>query len=149
MRLEIARIDHVALAAWHIEDRLPLYRDIMGFRVDDARVDQDLGFAGTSLRLPGLDTGVEIIEPFNDESLIGRFLRHKGQGVHHVSVEVRDVESAATALRAAGIEPVSMRQTESGPEFFIHPRDAGGVLVHITPTGRRTRTARPRVGPPA
>lgn len=132
MGFDITRIDHVSLAAWKADDRLPLYRDVMGFALDNVYVNEEDGFKNHLYRLPGIETGLEFIETEHEDAMVGRFLRSRGPGFHHMSIFVKDVASAAAALEAVGIRAAGMRETEYGPMFYIHPRDSGGVLIHVS-----------------
>jgi methylmalonyl-CoA epimerase len=132
MAFEIVRVDHVSLAAWKAADRLRLYRDVLGFVPEATWVNEEDGFTNYLYRLPGVEPGIEFIEPVAEEAMVGRFLRSRGEGVHHISLIVKDVHAAAAALEAAGIRAAGMQETEYGPRFYIHPRDSGGVLFHVS-----------------
>lgn len=132
MAFEITRVDHISIAAWSTRERLPLYRDVMGMEFDTTWVNEEDGFTNNIYRKPGVEPGFEFIEPVAEEAMVGRFLRHKGPGVHHVSLLVKDVASAAAALEAVGIKAAGLRETAYGMMFYIHPRDSGGVLIHVS-----------------
>jgi methylmalonyl-CoA/ethylmalonyl-CoA epimerase len=84
------------------------------------------------LSIPGSDTRLELIAPAGDDSFIARFLGQKGSTVHHLTFEVTDIREAARVLREYGIEPFGYREdAEWARELFIHPRDAGGVLIQL------------------
>ncbi len=89
------------------------------------------GYIGLEMSIPGSDTKWEILEPAGENSFVERFLAQRGPGVHHVTFEVEDVEAAAKELRARGIEPFGLRLEGRARELFIHPRDAGGVLIQL------------------
>ncbi len=135
------RVDHVSMAVWSIEQALPLFTELFGwaeaggpgkgrFRNEDA------GFAGVVLDVPGADgqrqMQWEILEPIGEESFIAKFLRERGPGLHHVTIEVEDADAAAAAMRAKGIEPFGgPRVSWDWKEMFIHPKATQGVLFQL------------------
>ncbi len=131
--LPIKRIDHVSIAARSIEERAEFFGKLFGMELG-GRFDQpEDGYNGVELRIPGSDTKWEILEPAGEDSFVERFLAQRGPGVHHVTFEVEDIEEAARELRAMGIEPFGMRVVSDwNKELFIHPRDAGGVLIQLS-----------------
>ena len=134
--LPIKRIDHVAIAAESIDERVRFLSELFGMK-PGARYDnpQD-GYNGVELSIPGSDTKWEVIEPAGENSFVTRFLGQRGPGLHHVTFEVTDIEAAAKVLRERGIEPVGMRVEGAwNKELFIHPRDTGGVLIQLYQQG--------------
>ncbi len=134
--LRIKRIDHIAVAAASIDERVSFFSRLFGMKVRGDKYDnpQD-GYCGLELTIPGSETKWEIIEPSGENSFVQKFLETRGPGLHHVTFEVDDIEAAAKELRAQGIEPFGMRLENAwNKELFIHPRDAGGVLVQLYQT---------------
>lgn len=134
--LPIKRIDHVAIAAESIDERVKFLSELFGMKAG-ARYDnpQD-GYNGVELSIPGSDTKWEVIEPAGENSFVTRFLGQRGPGLHHVTFEVTDIEAAAKVLRERGIEPFRMRVEGAwNKELFIHPRDTGGVLIQLYQEG--------------
>ena len=134
--LPIKRIDHVAIAAESIDERVRFLSELFGMK-PGARYDnpQD-GYNGVELSIPGSDTKWEVIEPAGENSFVTRFLGQRGPGLHHVTFEVTDIEAAAKVLRERGIEPFRMRVEGAwNKELFIHPRDTGGVLIQLYQQG--------------
>jgi methylmalonyl-CoA epimerase len=78
---------------------------------------------------------VHIVSSLTDDAVIARFIRDRGEGVHHIAFRVRDMDETVSRLRAKGVrlvpnEPVSLGP--SGPSYiFIHPRSAHGVLIEL------------------
>ena len=134
--LPIKRIDHVAIAAESIDERVRFLSELFGMK-PGARYDNPLdGYNGVELTIPGSDTKWEVIEPAGENSFVTRFLGQRGPGLHHVTFEVTDIEAAAKVLRERGIEPFGMRVEGAwNKELFIHPRDTGGVLIQLYQQG--------------
>lgn len=136
MALGLKRLDHVCMAVWKIEDQLPFFTDIFGWKEAGRFRNDDAGFAGVVLDVPGADgqrqMQWEILEPTGDDSFIAKFLNERGPGLHHVTLEVLNADNAAAALKECGIEPFGgPRVSYDWKEMFIHPKASGGVLFQL------------------
>ena len=130
--LKIKRLDHVGVAVWKVDDALPLFTGLFGMRLAGRFRSEEDGYQGVTLDIAGGTVQWELIEPTGDDTFVARFLQERGPGLHHVTFEVEDVAEAAEALRKQGIEPFrGVREEATWKETFIHPRDAGGVLVQL------------------
>ena len=94
--------------------------------------------AGEGVRVAMLSGGaggrVELLEPVDEESAVGRFLARRGEGMHHLAVRVGDVDAEFARMKAEGRRLVQdeVRVGAGGHRyFFVHPASAGGVLVEI------------------
>lgn len=126
-----ARIAHIGIAVRALDDLMPFYRDVLGMHVvplDDA----------DGARIAGVEAGdalVELLEPANPESPIGKFVAKRGPGIHHVCFEVDDLVGTLQRCRAAGIRLID-EQPRLGAEgkhiAFLHPSSTGGVLIELT-----------------
>jgi methylmalonyl-CoA/ethylmalonyl-CoA epimerase len=141
MTVGLKRVDHVSMAVWKIEDALPFFTELFGWREAGGEGkgrfrNEAAGFAGIVLDVPGADgqrqMQWEILEPIGDDSFIAKFLRERGPGLHHVTLQVDDAEKAAGGLREHGIEPFGgPRVSWDWKEMFIHPKASGGVLFQL------------------
>ena len=131
-QIGIKRLDHVCWAVHKLEDTLPLLTELMGMRETGRWENEEQGFRGISLELPGGTAHFELLEPLGEDSYLHRFLEERGPGLHHVTFEVSDIDSAAQAVRDFGIEPFRGVQRGHGwAETYIHPKDSGGVLFQF------------------
>ena len=131
-QIGIKRLDHVCWAVHKLEDTLPLLTELMGMRETGRWENEEQGFRGVSLELPGGTAHFELLEPLGEDSFLHRFLEERGPGLHHVTFEVSDIDSAAQAVRDYGIEPFRGVQRGHGwAETYIHPKDSGGVLFQF------------------
>jgi methylmalonyl-CoA/ethylmalonyl-CoA epimerase len=127
----IGRVHHVALVVSSIDDSLGLWRDALGLDLETV-----MDIESDRVRIAFLGVGeskVELVEPTDDTTGVARFLENKGEGFHHVCLEVPDLASALTALAADGIELIDAapRRGAEGPVAFLHPRSCHGVLVEL------------------
>ena len=126
-----ARLAHVGIAVRDIDALMSFYSDVLGMAVhplgnsDGARI---TGFtAGDAL--------VELLEPADDESPIGKFIAKRGPGIHHVCFVVDDLAAALERCRGAGIRLIDEEPrigAEGKPIAFLHPSSTGGVLIELT-----------------
>ncbi len=131
-QIGIKRLDHVCWAVHKLEDALPMLTELMGMRETGRWENEEQGFRGVSLELPGGTAHFELLEPLGEDSFLHRFLEERGPGLHHVTFEVSDIDSAAQAVRDFGVEPFRGVQRGHGwAETYIHPKDSGGVLFQF------------------
>ncbi|MCI0850259.1 MAG: VOC family protein [Chloroflexi bacterium] len=129
--LGIKRIDHICMAVWKLNDRLPMLTELFGMKVAGRFDNPQVGYNGVTLDIPGGGTQWELLEPAGNDSFIERFLQDRGPGLHHVTYEVESVEKATKALEDYGYEPFGGRSYEGYKEVYMHPRDTGGVLFQL------------------
>ena len=131
-RIPIKRLDHVCWAVHKLDDALPLLTELMGMKLAGRWQNEEQGFRGVSLEVPGGTGHFELLEPLGEDSFLHRFLEERGPGLHHVTFEVDDVDAAAQAIRDFGMEPFRGVQRSHGwAETYIHPKDSGGVLFQF------------------
>jgi len=133
---EPAVLDHVAIAVKDLDAAVAFYEDVLGMRckgrerVPDQQV--DIAFFGEG---PGR---VELICPFTATSGVARFLEKRGDGLHHVCLDVPDLSGALADLKKRGLPLLdeAPRRGAGGSQIaFLHPRAAGGVLVELKQRG--------------
>ena len=126
------QIDHVGIAVTDLDAAVEHYRRTLGLepthleRMHDQGVEEVLFEVGTSY--------VQLLGALGPETPVGRFLRRRGPGVHHVGYRVDDVVEALDHLRAEGVRLVdeTPRRGSRGTTIaFVHPKDMGGVLVEL------------------
>jgi methylmalonyl-CoA/ethylmalonyl-CoA epimerase len=124
-----ATFDHVAIAGRRIRDLLPLWRDALGGRFVTGADNATIGWRAARLELGGTWC-VELIEPLPGSTFLDSFfLRHPAGGLHHVTFLVDDVRAAFDSLTARGYQPFGA--DERWFQMFVHPRNAGGVLLQL------------------
>jgi methylmalonyl-CoA epimerase len=134
LKAGVRRIDHVAIVVQSIATALGFYQDMLGIKPTDI-----IDFPTEGIRIAFLPLGgpggsaIELIEPTDSTSGVARFLEKRGEGLHHVCLEVLDVDAALTELRAQGaaVLDTAPRQTAEGRGIFLHPRGTGGVLLEL------------------
>jgi len=129
--MTIKKIDHIAIVVESLDRALGVYRDALGMAVTDVREmpEQDVKMAF----LPSGDSEIELLEPLHADSGIGKYLAKRGEGLHHICLEVDDIEATLADLKAKGSQLIdeTPKQGAYGKIAFIHPRGAHGVLVEL------------------
>ena len=134
--LPVTRIDHVSFATYSIDESLRWFQTLFGARELRRRPVEAEGYTFAELEIPNAQVGFELIEPLGENSFVARFLRERGPGFHHITIEVEDVDAAAAEMGAQGIEPFGgVRGSGHWRQTFIHPRDSGGILVQLVQAG--------------
>src|SRR5687768_4046642 len=100
--IDIVRMDHVAFATWDATSHVRLLSDVLGATFVDAGDEPHNGFRWLQFALGG--GKIEIVEPLNRDGFLYRFLTRRGEGIHHVTFYVADIEKAINQLRAASYE---------------------------------------------
>jgi methylmalonyl-CoA epimerase len=126
------RIDHIGIAVHSLDESLEFYRDALGFE-PKARVTVPQEKVRVAM-LPAGEPRIELLEATSDDSPIARFLAKRGEGLHHIAMQVADLDAAVERLKAAGHRLVT-DQIRTGAEgyryIFIHPKSAHGVLLEL------------------
>lgn len=134
--IDVIKLDHVAFATWDATGPVRLLTELLGATFVDGDDEPRTGFRWLQFAFPG-GGKVEVIEPLSADGFLYRFLTKRGEGLHHVTVYVKDLAVAIEQARTAGYEPVDVNlEHEAWKEAFIHPRDANGVLVQLAQNPR-------------
>lgn len=131
------RLAHIGIAVRSIAEARTFYEEVLGLEVESLEEVPSEGVRVALLPFPG--GKVELLEPVEDDTPIGRFLEKHGEGLHHVSFDVPDVRRTIMAGLEHGVETVgeAPRAGAEGREIaFFHPLFTHGVLVEVaTPRG--------------
>jgi methylmalonyl-CoA epimerase len=128
----IGRVHHIAIAVRSISDALPAFVDALGLTVTHT---EEVGSQGVRVAvLPVGTTWLELVEPKDEGSAVGRFISRHGEGIHHICFEVDDLEATLAKLKERGMRLVDdkPRQGVEGAKIaFVHPASAHGVLIEL------------------
>jgi methylmalonyl-CoA epimerase len=129
----IRRISHLGLAVRDLEAAVRLYRDVFGLELEHRWVSDVDRMEAASFRVGGLE--IELMQPLDEESPVGRFIAKRGEGVHHVAYRVDDVAEALSAAEGAGVETIDRAPRPGGDGRtligFLHPKGVHGVLTEL------------------
>jgi methylmalonyl-CoA epimerase len=128
------RIDHVAIIVRNIEQALQFYRDTLGI-VPSAIKE----VPSEQVRIAFLPLGgpqgseIELVEPLNADSSLAKFLEKRGEGLHHICLEVDDIDVTLQEMqeRDAPVLDTQPRVAAEGRAIFLHPKGTNGVLLEL------------------
>lgn len=136
LKPHVVAIDHVGIAVPDLDAAIAFYRDNFGLESVHEETNEEQGVREAMLRVPGDTTGpaIQLLAPLNEQSTIAKFIGRSGPGLQQLAYRVADVEATADALRAKGLRLLydkPKRGTSNSRVNFVHPKDAGGVLVEL------------------
>lgn len=129
----IEGLDHIGIAVDSLEDALGFYVRRLGLQLQSIETVSNQGVKMAFLQLG--DSSIELLEPTDASSPVARFLETRGPGMHHICLEVEDIEQMLESLSRRGVELVDKEPRRGGHGklvAFLHPRSAGGVLVELS-----------------
>lgn len=127
----IERFDHVALAVRDLPRAVALFQGVLGFTFVGGGDNPELQVRAMQLQLPG-SVKLELLTPMTPESYLTAYLDRRGEGFHHMTMYVDDVEAAVTTLDEAGVATVDTTTArDSWHETFLRPSSAFGALVQL------------------
>jgi methylmalonyl-CoA/ethylmalonyl-CoA epimerase len=135
-------IDHVGIAVPDLDEALAFYRDTYGMTVLHEETNTEQGVREAMVSVGGPEPGaacLQLLAPLDESSAIAKFLDRSGPGLQQLAFRVTDIEEASRTLRERGLrllydEP--RRGTAGSRINFVHPKDAGGVLVELVEPAR-------------
>lgn len=129
----LKKIDHLGIAVPSLADAIPLYETLLGSPVEHVEVVEDQKVR-TAFFTVG-ESHFELLEPTDPDGPIARYLSKNRPGIHHICVEVEDIEAVLAAYREAGIRLIdeTPRIGAGGKRIaFVHPKSTGGVLLELS-----------------
>ena len=129
-------IQHLGVAVESIEKALAFWRDALGLELKEIEIVEDQGVRVAML--PIGESRIELLEATASETPVGKFLAKRGPGIHHLCVEVSDINAKLGELKARGARLIDERpRIGAGGSLvaFIHPSSTGGVLIELTQKG--------------
>ncbi len=127
-------IDHVGIAVRDLDEAIEFYEKTFGLRLAHQEVNEEQGVREAMLAVGDSGSHIQLLAPLSDDSTIATFLERSGPGVQQVAYRVTDVEKVSEILRGRGLRllyDAPRRGTSDSRINFIHPKDAGGVLVEL------------------
>lgn len=129
---EIKRIHHIAILVKDIETSLKFWQDILGIEL--SHISDMPNEAARIAFLPLGESEIELVQPVTSDSGLNRFLEKRGPGMHHLCLEVDDLQRWLNQLKTQGLQLINEQPivAEDGRLYaFIHPMSTNGVLVEL------------------
>ncbi|MEU7761129.1 MULTISPECIES: methylmalonyl-CoA epimerase [Micromonospora] len=132
----LRRIDHVGIAVADLDAAIDFYQRTFGMRCVHTETNDEQGVREAMLAVgPDASGGmVQLLAPLSPDTTIGKFLDRRGPGIQQVAYTVADIDVACAALRERGVRllyDAPRRGTSDSRVNFVHPKDAGGVLIEL------------------
>ena len=139
----VTAVDHVGIAVPDLDAAIAWYHDHLGMIVVHEEINPEQGVREAMLAVRGAPVGsaqIQLMAPLDDTCTIAKFLDKRGPGVQQIAARVSDLDTLSERLRAQGVRllyDVPRRGTSNSRINFIHPKDAGGVLVELVEPARQ------------
>jgi methylmalonyl-CoA/ethylmalonyl-CoA epimerase len=126
------RIDHVGLAVSDLERATGLYEETFGMPVAYRETVESQGVEAVLLDIG--EGHVELLRPLGPETVVGRFIAKRGEGLHHIAYRVADIDAALVTLKGAGVDLIDSEPRlgiRGSRVAFVHPKATGGALTEL------------------
>lgn len=127
-------IDHVGIAVPDLDAAIAFYRDVFGMEVAHSETNEEQGVREAMVAVGESGSFIQLLAPLNEQSTIAKFIDRSGPGLQQLAYRVTDVEAVSAVLRERGVRllyDAPKRGTANSRINFVHPKDAGGVLVEL------------------
>ena len=125
------KIDHIAIAVNNVEESAKVYQQALGVNNVEFEIVES---EGVKIAIIELENGrIELMQPTNDSSPIKKFLDKKGQGLHHMALDTKNIEGEVERMEGCGIQFLGKIRPGSAKTkvTFIHPKSLNGVLTEL------------------
>ncbi|MCV7079512.1 methylmalonyl-CoA epimerase [Mycobacterium szulgai] len=130
----VTGLDHVGIAVADLDAAIEWYHDHLGMILVHEEVNDDQGIREAMLAVPGSTAQIQLMAPSDESSAIAKFLEKRGPGIQQLACRVTDLDTLCERLQSQGVRLVyeaARRGTANSRINFIHPKDAGGVLIEL------------------
>ena len=127
-------IDHVGIAVPDLDEAIAFYAQAFGVHSVHEETNEEQGVREAMLAVGDSGACIQLLAPLSESSPIAKFLDRNGEGVQQVAYGVDDIDATSAELRARGVRLLydeAKRGTAGSRINFVHPKDAGGVLVEL------------------
>ena len=125
--MALTDVHHVVIRVEDFDSSVENWESILGYSVSRKDQNQDLGIKQAFFDLPG-GGFIEIVSPTDPEGAVGKAISSRGEGIHTLSMSVDDLDETTASLKESGVQLIG----EGGPQVFIHPKSANGVLIQLS-----------------
>jgi len=130
--MKVIKIDHLGIAVKSINEGKKFWGDLLGLWLESSEAMAEEKLITTFF--PIGESEIELLETTDPEGPIGRYLKKRGEGIHHIALRVENIEEALKELKEKGIRLVDEkpRKGAGGAKIaFLHPKSTNGVLVEL------------------
>ena len=135
--MTVKSLNHIGVVVRSIDDRKPFYEDILGLQFEGLE-EVPLQKVRVAFFRAG-DVRIELLEPTHPDSAVAKFLEKRGEGLHHLSFAVDDIQTRIDELKQRGLEVIDAQPRLGAHQMqtaFVHPKSCFGVLVELCEPAR-------------
>ena len=125
--MALTDVHHVVVRVEDFDTSVKNWESIVGNAVTRIDQNEDLGIRQAFFDLPG-GGFIEIVSPTNPDGAVGKAIAARGEGIHTLAMSVNNLDETINSLKSSGVQLIG----EEGPQVFIHPKSANGVLVQLS-----------------
>jgi lactoylglutathione lyase/methylmalonyl-CoA/ethylmalonyl-CoA epimerase len=126
------RIAHIGIAVKDAEAALRIYQEVLG--LEPSHVETVESQNVKTIHIPIGDSSIELLESTSPDGVISRFIEKRGEGIHHIAIEVSDISGMLEKMKAAGFRVIDEKPRQGANNMliaFIHPKSTNGVLLEL------------------
>jgi methylmalonyl-CoA epimerase len=128
----IKKIDHIGVAVENLNEAMRLYRESLGLEIEETEEVKEQRVKVAFI--PVGESRIELIESTDPNGLIAKFIERKGEGIHHIALEVDHIEDALQKLKEKGVQLIDEKPRIGAHRMkiaFLHPKSTKGVLLEL------------------
>jgi methylmalonyl-CoA epimerase len=131
----IKKVHHVAIAVKNIDEALKLYENLFGVKASKIEAVPEQGVKAALIAM-GDGCEIELLEPLDPSGGVAKFLENKGEGIHHICLEVDDIDKTLSTVAEKGCQLIDKKSRKglAGQIGFLHPKSTKGVLIELAQT---------------
>jgi methylmalonyl-CoA epimerase len=135
----IKRINHIAIAVNNLDEALKLYESLFDIKAIKIETVQEQGVKAALIPI-GDNGEIELLEPIDPNSGLAKFLKNKGEGIHHICLEVDNIDRVLNTIAKQGVQLIDKKGRKGlvGQIGFIHPKSTKGVLIELAQTNEKS-----------
>jgi methylmalonyl-CoA/ethylmalonyl-CoA epimerase len=130
--MNLTHIEHIGIAVKNLDDSIKFYEDILGLKCYAVEVVNNQKVKTAFFQVG--ETKIELLESTEPDGPIGKFIKNKGEGLHHIAFRTDDINKSLEELKEKNVSMIDnhpRRGSENLNIAFIHPKSANGVLMEL------------------
>jgi methylmalonyl-CoA/ethylmalonyl-CoA epimerase len=130
--MTVKKIDHIGIAVRNIEEVLAFYKEALGLEHTGYEVVEDQGVRVAFLTVG--ESRLELLEPLDENSPVAKFIEKRGEGIHHIALDVTDVKETLADMQEKGMKLIDQAPRKGAHNkqiAFIHPKATNGILLEV------------------
>ena len=130
--MNVLRIAHIGIAVKDADEALKIYQEVLGLEPSSIEIIEHQKVK--TIHIPVGDSSIELLESTSPDGVVAKFIEKRGEGIHHIAIEVDDIEAMLVKMKAQGFHLIDETPRMGAGNMriaFIHPRSTNGVLLEL------------------